>query len=271
MRTTLTAIIPLLAFIAFEIPSRGLHPPLAKTVAATTADPAPDEAKQLDSQFRDTVLPFINTYCAGCHGKEKPKGDVNLTAFNTVESVAKEYRQWSAILEQLKSEAMPPESAKKHPKPAERKAVIEWIESLIQYEAKRTAGDPGHVPLRRLSNAEYDYTIRDLTGIDIRPTREFPVDPANEAGFDNTGESLTMSPSLLKKYLEAGRLVSDHLVLMPDGITFAPHAAVTDTDRDKFCVNRIIDFYKRQRMDYADYFLAAWRFKHRVALGKPNV
>ena len=57
---------------------------------------------------------------------------------------------------------------------------------------------------RRLSNAEFDYTIGDLTGVDIRPTREFPVDPANEAGFDNSGESLAMSPALLKKYLAAG-------------------------------------------------------------------
>ena len=29
------------------------------------------------------------------------------------------------------------------------------------------------------------------------------ADPANEAGFDNSGESLSMSPARLKKYLEA--------------------------------------------------------------------
>ena len=62
---------------------------------------------------------------------------------------------------------------------------------------------------RRLSNAEYNYTIRDLTGVDIRPTREFPVDPANTAGFDNSGESLTMSPALLNKYLQAAREVGE--------------------------------------------------------------
>ena len=45
---------------------------------------------------------------------------------------------------------------------------------------------------------------------------------------------------------------------------------VADTDRDKYCVRRIIDFYKRQRIDYADYFLAAWRFRYREALGKPE-
>ncbi len=118
---------------------------------------------------------------------------------------------------------------------------------------------------RRLSNAEYDYTIRDLTGVDLRPTREFPVDPANEAGFDNSAESLTMSPALVKKYIEAARLVADHLVLKPHGFAFAPFPVVADTDRDKYCVRQIIDFYKRQRIDYADYFLVAWRFQHRQA------
>ena len=123
---------------------------------------------------------------------------------------------------------------------------------------------------RRLSNAEYNYTIRDLTGVDIRPTREFPVDPANTAGFDNSGESLTMSPALLKKYLDAARDVANHLVLERDGLAFAPHPMLVETDRDKYCVQRIVDFYQRQNTDYADYFAAAWRFKHRAALGQPR-
>src|SRR5207245_3485808 len=164
----------------------------------------------------------------------------------------------------------PADDAGRQPEAAERTAVVEWLAAFRAREAERNAGDPGVVLARRLSNAEYDYTIRDLTGADIRPTREFPVDPANEAGFDNSGESLTMSPALLKKYLAAARLVADHLVLKPQGFVFAPHAAVTDTDRDKYCVQRIIAFYQRHRVDYADYFRAAWRFQHRKALGKPD-
>ena len=123
---------------------------------------------------------------------------------------------------------------------------------------------------RRLSNAEYNYTIRDLTGVDIRPTREFPVDPANTAGFDNSGESLTMSPALLNKYLQAAREVADHMVLTPDGIDFAPYPMLVETDRDKYAIQRIVDFYERQPTDYADYFQAAWRFRYRSALGKPD-
>src|SRR5262249_18351123 len=103
-----------------------------------------------------------------------------------------------------------------------------------------------------------------------RPAREFPVDPANEAGFDNSAESLAMSPALVKKYLEAARGVAEHVVLKPDGLAFAAHPMVADTDRDKYCVRRIIEFYQRQRTDPADYFLAAWRYRHRAALGKPE-
>ena len=79
-----------------------------------------------------------------------------------------------------------------------------------------------------------------------------------------------MSPALVKKYLDAARRVADHLVLTPDGLAFAPYPMLADTDRDKYCVNRIIAFYNRQKTDYADYFLAAWRFRHRAALGEPG-
>ena len=37
-----------------------------------------------------------------------------------------------------------------------------------------------------------------------------------------SGESLAMSPALLKKYLAAARLVADHIVLKPKGFAFAP-------------------------------------------------
>ena len=40
-------------------------------------------------------------------------------------------------------------------------------------------------------------------------------------------------------------------------LVFAPHLVLADTDRDKYCVQRIVDFYQRQDTDYADYFLAA--------------
>jgi len=65
---------------------------------------------------------------------------------------------------------MPPEDAKQHPKKEQRQEIVEWIVALREQEAKRNAGDPGAAPPRRLSNAEYDCTIRDPDG------RRYPAD-----------------------------------------------------------------------------------------------
>lgn len=226
---------------------------------------ADDASAKLQTEFRERVLPFMKSNCFGCHGGEKTRGDIDLTKFPTTTEVANSFPQWEAVLEQLKSGEMPPKDAKSQPSREDRQLVVKWIESFRQFESHRNAGDPGPVLARRLSNLEYDFTIRDLTGADIRPAREFPVDPANGAGFDNSGESLVMSPALVTKYLAAARHVSNHLILKPNGFAFAPYPVLTDTDRDKYGVRRIVDFYKRQPTDLADYFRAAWM--HRQAKG----
>ncbi|MEJ7636655.1 MAG: DUF1587 domain-containing protein [Singulisphaera sp.] len=62
-----------------------------------------------------------------------------------------------------------------------RDGVIAWIGAVRSLKRRGTRATPA-VLARRLSNAEYDHTIRDLTGVDLRPTKEFPVDPANGPG-----------------------------------------------------------------------------------------
>jgi mono/diheme cytochrome c family protein len=239
------------------------------TVASVAFADRPDD-RELERRFEDVVRPFLKDYCLACHGPNKKEAKLDLSGQASLTDVMKHERLWSLVSERLEADEMPPAKASRKPTTTERRALLAWIEQFRESEARKNAGDPGSVPPRRLSNSEYDYTIRDLTGADIRPTREFPIDPANEAGFDNSAESLTMSPALLAKYLAAARRVADHLVLKPTGFDFAEHPAVTDTDRDKYCVQRIIAFYDRHKVDYADYFEAAWRFAHRQALGKPN-
>src|SRR5688572_321 len=221
----------------------------------------------LERGFTEIVRPFVAAYCAGCHGGATPAAQFDLRAYADMAAVAGDHRRWELVLERLAASQMPPAQAKQ-PSIEARQQVVAWIEAMRSSEARKHAGDPGIVLARRLSNAEYNYTIRDLTGVDIRPAREFPVDPANQAGFDNSGESLAMSPALLTKYLQAARAVANHLVLTPRDLTFAPHPALAETDRDRYAVMRIVDFYARQPTDYRDYFEAAWRFKHRKRLGR---
>lgn len=233
----------------------------------TAAPGASAERDRLQTDFQATVAPFLQRHCVDCHGGPSPEGELDLGRYGDLDEVVADHRTWEAIVAELRAERMPPPDHAGQPAPAVRKTIVDWIDAVRRSEAERNAGDPGSVSPRRLSAAEYDRTIRDLTGADIRPTREFPVDPANEAGFDNSGESLAMSPALLQKYFHAARTVADHVVLLPDRLEFADHPVVAETDRDKFSVRRVIAFYQRQPTDYADYFQAAWRYSYRASLG----
>jgi hypothetical protein len=229
------------------------------SAATPSLRPADTTNTDLERQFAQTVRPFLASYCIVCHGGARPAAQFDLRRYDTMKSVIQDYPRWALLLEKLTAKEMPPKVAPQPPADV-RQGVIGWVLAVRMNEARRNAGDPGPVLLRRLSNAEYNNSIRDLTGVDMRPTREFPVDPANTAGFDNSGESLSMSPALLNKYLQAAHEVGDHMVLLPDGFVFSPHPMLVETDREKYAIKRIVDFYERQPTDYADYFQAAWRF-----------
>lgn len=237
------------------------------TTLGRAAGPASDAA--LERDFTQTVRPFVLSYCVVCHSGAAAQAQFDLKSYTKLSEVVRDFPRWSLVIDKLSAQQMPPKEAKQ-PDDAARKAVIAWVQSVRKNEARKHAGEPGTVLAHRLSNSEYNYTIRDLTGVDIRPTREFPVDPANPAGFDNSGESLMMSPALLTKYLAAAREVADHLVFTPTALEFAPNPMLVETDRDQYAIARIVEFYLRQPTDLADYFEACWRFRNRAALGKPR-
>jgi hypothetical protein len=239
--------------------------PLTAVPLANAATHAPS----IEQQFEQTVKPFVGKYCVACHSGKMAPAQFDLKSYTSVDMVTDDFARWALLAERLKAKEMPPKPMPPPPA-AEAQQVIDWVAAVRSEEIKKAAGDPGVVLARRLSNAEYDYTIRDLTGQDLQVAKEFPVDPSNQAGFDNSGESLTMSPALLNKYLKAAREVADHAVLKPDGIDFAPYPMLVETDREKYAIQRIISFYTAQPTDYADYFEVAWRYQYRIALKKPH-
>ncbi|MBY0521904.1 MAG: DUF1592 domain-containing protein [Gemmataceae bacterium] len=217
-----------------------------------------------DDLLRDKVTPFMKTYCFKCHNQKTAEGLLNLTQYNSSALMARDFRQWEHVTKFMKEEQMPPRSAKQ-PAAAERAEFLAAVDKLLLIEARKVADDPGASAPRRLSNAEYNYTIRDLTGVDIRPTASFPVDPASGEGFTNTSEALVMSPSLFKKYYAAGQGVADHVLLTTTGFEFAPYPVVTFSDRQKFYEQAILHFYEQHKIDYATYLAAAWSYRHRPA------
>ncbi|MDB6155282.1 MAG: cytochrome [Chthoniobacteraceae bacterium] len=178
--------------------------------------------------FEQQIRPLLKDYCLKCHSTEKQKGDLDLETFTSVESVKRHPKIWQGVAEQLANNEMPPKDKTQLPV-AEKERLSKWVNLTLDGIARERAGDPGPVVLRRLSNPEYTYTIRDLTGVDsLEPAREFPVDGAAGEGFMNTGQALVMSPSLITKYLDAGKGIASHAVFLPDGIRFSSKTTTRD-------------------------------------------
>jgi len=198
---------------------------------------------RLDKDFAGPVHATLKQYCLGCHSTEKQKGDLDLERFKTLSDVMKHAKVWQNVVEQIALGEMPPKE-KPQMTAAEREKLLAWVNSALDEAALARAGDPGPVVLRRLNNAEYTYTVRDLTGVmSLDPAKEFPVDSASGEGFMNVGNSLVMSPSLVMKYLDAAKDVADHAVLLPDGIAFSPSTSQRDWAEERLTAIR--EFYGR--------------------------
>jgi len=198
----------------------------ATTVAVRCSEAYEAESKDAGQTFT-AIKVLLQTHCERCHSTRKQAGELDLERFTSIEKVRSDLKPWQAMVLQLESREMPPKG-ETQPTEAERTKLLDWTRSLLNVEARKRAGDPGRVPLRRLSHAEYDNTIRDLTSIDLRPTREFPADGAAGEGFTNAAEALTMSPALMEKYVDASRETAAHAVLLPDGFRFSPSSSSRD-------------------------------------------
>jgi mono/diheme cytochrome c family protein len=236
---------------------------------ANGAERSQSTSPHLD-EYTGQIRPLLQQYCYTCHNAEKHKGSLNLERFESLSLVRKELKPWVSVIEMLEAGEMPPEG-KRQPTAEERKRITAWLHNFLNAEAIARAGDPGAVPLRRLSNAEYNYTIRDLIGIDLQPAREFPADGAAGEGFTNAAEALAeMSPTLLNKYLNAAKEIADHAVLLPDGIRFS--TGKTRRDWTNECMASIREFYapfapEDGRLPLQPYLAATIRYRETLASG----
>ena len=195
-----------------------------------------------EEEYSKAIRPLLQRYCLTCHSTSQKIGELDLERFSDAAAVRRDLQVWPRVIDMVESGQMPPE-ASLQPSGAERRRILKWARDLLESEARSRAGDPGRVVLRRLSNAQYQYTLRDLLGVDLQPAREFPIDGAAGEGFTNTGEALVMSPALLGKYLDASRGIVRHAVLLPDGFRFSSHSTRRDwTDE---ILGRIRSFYGR--------------------------
>ena len=108
-----------------------------------------------------------------------------------------------------------PRQISRKPTNEQRKIVADWIDQHLRDSALKMKPYAGQVMARRLNRLEFDLTIQDLFGVDLKFSETFPMDSGAGEGFDNNGESLFLPPMLMERYLEAAQQVVDAAIISP--------------------------------------------------------
>jgi mono/diheme cytochrome c family protein len=182
---------------------------LACVQSASAGEPDP---------FAREARPLLENYCYGCHGSDASEAELDLSAFPDEASLASQQEAWLAVVEKLRGRVMPPEH-EPQPDEADRAKLVEIISAAMDRVDQQRPPSAGRVPLRRLNRVEYENTLRDLLGVELKLTDDFPADDMAH-GFDNVAEGLTLSPLLLEKYLAAGERALEQVVVTNSGAEF---------------------------------------------------
>lgn len=159
-----------------------------------------------EASYEKDLLPFIQKYCADCHGSDSPEGDFSLERYTDLEGIHRDRGIWVKLMKLVDLGSMPPSSADQ-PTPAERAHVVAWLNRQLFYVNCDEPRSPGRVTIRRLNRTEYNNTVNALLGIQFKPAENFPSDDVGH-GFDNIADVLTVPPLLIEKYLSAAESIA---------------------------------------------------------------
>ncbi len=144
--------------------------------------------------FEPAVRPLIDAHCIDCHGSDVQKGGLRLD--QSVDMAA-----WIKVHDKLAAGEMPPKKEEQPPQAMRDSAVKTLRESLhaASLEKQRTQG---RVPIRRLNGTEYENTVRELVGTQVK-LKELLPEENSAGGFDNVSAVLDLSSTHLLLYQEA--------------------------------------------------------------------
>ncbi len=169
------------------------------------------EALRLSQKtYTSTIRPILDKACGDCHFGDDSDAGLNLEPVENVQQILNDRTEWQKILKRVSKKQMPPQGSTPL-EDAEREQLIEWVDQLIN-NLDCSSTSPGRITIRRLNATEYRNTIRDLTGVDFAPAKDFPGDDIGY-GFDNIGDVLSLPPILMEKYLDAAETILDEAIV----------------------------------------------------------
>jgi len=165
------------------------------------------------SAFEPKVRPLLDAHCIECHGDDVQKGGLRLDGEVSMAA-------WIKVHDKLASGEMPPKKSEQPPKTLRDESVKILRESLraASLEKQRTQG---RALIRRLNGTEYENTVRELVGSNVK-LKELLPEENSVGGFDNVSAALDLSSTHLLLYQEAAETA------VCSAIPVHPHLSVNE-------------------------------------------
>lgn len=194
----------------FELPGRATADPAstASPVPASATAPAtaalPSPATALAAATPADREHMLTRYCAGCHNDKALTAGMSVQHLHA-DDLGANLAVWEKILRRLSLGEMPPKGMPRPP----REQLVDFTQWLAGSLDRLAAADPnpGRATLRRLNRTEYANAVRDLLNLQIDVSNDLPFDDSGY-GFDNIADVLTVSPTLMDRYIRVGGKVS---------------------------------------------------------------
>jgi mono/diheme cytochrome c family protein len=188
-------------------------------IAVGSPGPVVAASQQPTEPSAPTHAALIGKYCVTCHNDKSRTGGLSLEHADLT-NVPQGAETWEKAIRKLRVGMMPPPGM---PRPAG--AQLDDLAAYLETALDRAAVEhprPGRTAIHRLNRAEYANAIRDLLALDIDAAALLPPDDES-SGFDNIADVLTVSPSLMERYLSAAWNISR---LAVGNLNIAPSTSV---------------------------------------------
>jgi len=215
------------------------------------------------TQYR-TVM---TRYCLGCHNEKLKTADLSLENVD-VGKVTQDAALWEKVVGKLRGRAMPPAGVPR-PDDATYKSFTTYLETELDgFSAARP--NPGRPTIHRLNRTEYTNAVHDLLALDVDGESLLPLDDSSY-GFDNIGDVLTVSPTLLERYMAAAEKISRLAVgdrtISPVSETYRVSERMVQNDR----AGESLPFGSRGGIAVRHYFPLNAEYVIRVRLQRDRV
>jgi hypothetical protein len=146
----------------------------------------------------------LDKYCVTCHSDKLRTAGLSLEQAD-IGRPADNAATWEKVLHKVRTREMPPPRIAR-PDEETYNSLANYLETSLDRAAEEKP-NPGRPAAYRLNRFQYANAIRDLIDLEVDSASLLPADDAGY-GFDNIGDVLTVSPTLLEKYLSAAAKIS---------------------------------------------------------------